>query len=177
MSERAVRCTMVSVLALRRGATPADARVLLVRRAGSTMAGTWTYVAGHIEDGEAAWQTALRELGEETALVPQSLHATSFCERFYDASADCIQIVPAFVAQIAPDAQVRLNAEHSEFAWLPLPEARERMPFGEQRLLLDHLREEFILRRPHPVLEMGIGASGLGSRDSGFGIAKASDSG
>lgn len=167
MSERAVRCTMVSVLALRRGATPADARVLLVRRAGSTMAGTWTYVAGHIEDSEAAWQTALRELGEETALVPQALYATSFCECFYDASADCIQIVPAFVAWVAQDAQVRLNAEHSAFAWLPLPEARERMPFGEQRLLLDHVLEEFILRRPHPALEMGMEGRGLGIGDSG----------
>lgn len=147
-----VRSTMVSVLALRRrdGAT----EMLLVRRAGHYLDGVWSYTAGHIEPNEHAWQTARRELAEETGLAPRELYATSFCETFYDASADCIQIVPAFVAYVAADAEVRLNHEASEYRWAALADAVQAMPFGSQRELLAHVQREFVARTPMGVLRM-----------------------
>src|SRR5699024_6829458 len=95
-------------------------------------------------------------LAEETALVPVALYATSFCEQFYDADNDCIQTVPAFVALIATDAQVRLNAEHSAFRWVALEQARADLPFGSQRDLLAHVRREFIERKPAVFLRMPV---------------------
>ena len=62
-----IRCTMVSVLAIRGDDT--ETRVLLLRRAGNHLRGIWSYVAGHIEAGETAWQAARRELSEETGLL------------------------------------------------------------------------------------------------------------
>ncbi|HEU0276215.1 MAG TPA: NUDIX domain-containing protein [Rhodanobacteraceae bacterium] len=150
------QCNMVSVLALR-GEGEA-ARVLIVRRAGHYLDGVWSYTAGHIEAGEPAWQTARRELAEETALVPLALYATSFCETFYDASAGCIQVVPAFVARIAIDAQVRLNHEASAWRWVSFAEAAQVLPFGSQRDLLAHVEREFIQRQPMDVLRMPVGS-------------------
>lgn len=150
-----IRCTMVSVLALKGNA--ARTRILLVRRAGSYLRGVWSYVAGHVEHGETGWQAALRELREETGLVPEALYATSFCERFYFAPANCIEVVPAFVARIADDACVRLNAEHSAFRWVTPATAARRFPFGSQRDLLAHVQREFIRRAPSPFLRIDTG--------------------
>ncbi len=145
---------MVSVLALKGGG--ARARVLLLRRAGGHLHGVWTYVAGHVEAGETGWQAALRELAEETGLTPVALYATGFCEAFYDAREDRIAVVPAFVATIAPDAEVRLNGEHAAFRWLSFDEALAELPFGSQRDLFTHVRREFIERQPSPYLRIGL---------------------
>lgn len=147
-----VECTMVSVLPLR-GASD-DTEMLLVRRASHYLEGAWSYVAGHIEEGESAWQAALRELREETGLAPQALYATSFCEEFYAAGTDAIEVVPAFVARIAPDAAVRLNRESSAYRWERMDAAAAHVPFGSQRDLLAHVRREFIQRAPSPFLRI-----------------------
>lgn len=152
MAELAIRCTMVSVVVLR--TLDAGPQMLLVRRHSRYMDGTCTYIAGHLEAGESGWQAALRELAEETGLSPHALYATSFCEQFYDAGNDCIQLVPAFVAFVAADAVVRLNREHTASQWLFLGDAGERLPFGSQRDLLAHVRREFIERTPQPALRM-----------------------
>ncbi|WHZ18254.1 MAG: hypothetical protein OJF55_000403 [Rhodanobacteraceae bacterium] len=152
MSMLPVRCEMVAVLALS-GSGP-DTRILLLRRAGEYLHGAWSYVAGHIEAGETAWQAARRELLEETGLAPAALYATSFCEQFYDASHECIAVVPAFVARVAPDARVRLNGEHSAHRWLSLQDAAGEFPFGSQRDLLAHVQREFVEREPAAHLRM-----------------------
>lgn len=146
---------MVSVVALR-GAGDAT-RMLLVRRASHYLRGVWSYVAGHLEPRETAWQAAQRELGEETGLVPDALYATSFCEQFYDPSSECIQVVPGFVAFIAAGAEVRLNREHSAFRWVPLAEAIATVPFGSQRALLAQVQQEFVERPPSPHLRIARG--------------------
>lgn len=152
MAEIPVRCTMASVVVLR--GTGTDARVLLVRRAGPYLAGAWSYVAGHLESGEALWQCALRELAEETSLQPTALYAADSCEQFYDVGDDCVQLVPAFVAVVDDDATVQLNQEHTAFRWLKFSEAIPELPFGGQRELFAHVQREFVERTPSPWLRM-----------------------
>jgi len=79
---------------------------------------------------------------------------TSFCEQFYSAQTDCIEVVPAFVARVAGDAIVHLNHEHSAFRWVSFDEAADLLPFGSQRDLLAHVRREFIDRPPSPLLRI-----------------------
>lgn len=143
---------MVSTVALRR----ADDRVeaLLLRRAGPYLRGVWSYVAGHVEADEAGWQTAIRELHEETGLTPDVLYATSFCEQFYLPGEDCIMLVPAFVAWIDSDQAVVLDSEHDAHHWLDFDQAVDALPFGSQRALYEHVRREFIQRTPSSALQI-----------------------
>ncbi len=150
MTDMAIRCTMVSVVVVRNPRS--NPQVLLVRRAGAYLNGVWSYVAGHIEAGETGWQTAQRELAEETGIAPQALYATSFCEQFYATTKDCIMLVPAFVAFADRDCEVRLNDEHSAFRWLSLDAAMPELPFGGQRALFAYVRREFVERQPSPHL-------------------------
>lgn len=146
MTDMAIRCTMVSVVVVK--SPHSNPQVLLVRRAGTYLHGIWSYIAGHIEPGEAGWQTAQRELAEEIGLSPQALYATSFCEQFYDIGNDCIMLVPAFVAFADDHCEVRLNDEHSAFRWLSFDAAMQEVPFGSQRDLFAHVQREFIERSP-----------------------------
>ena len=147
-----IRCGIVSVSVLR-GAGPAT-RLLLARRSGAYLDGVWSYIAGHVQDGETGWQAARRELFEETGLVPEALYATSFCEQFYRAQPEGIEIVPAFVARVDGCAEVRLNHEHSAWRWVDLDEAATLLPFGSQRDLLAHVRREFVERTPSEALRI-----------------------
>ncbi|HNP37401.1 MAG TPA: NUDIX domain-containing protein [Woeseiaceae bacterium] len=150
-----IRCDMVSIVVLK-GAGAAT-EVLLVRRAAAYLRGVWSYIAGHVEPHEKGWQTAQRELAEETGLVPTAMYATSFCEQFYAAAADCIMVVPAFVAYMHDSCEVRLNEENDAYHWLSFDDAMQELPFGSQRELLAYVHREFIVRPPSPHLRIDIG--------------------
>jgi len=152
MPGTAVQCTMVSVVVIR--GHGADAEVLLLRRAQAHLHGLWTYVAGHIETGEKAWQAALRELHEEAGLRPYALYSADRCETYYDVREECIAVVPAFVAFVDADASVQRDRENDAHLWLPLEAAVSRLAFGGQRELFDQVRREFIERTPPPALRI-----------------------
>lgn len=71
----------VSVVLLRSGGS--ETEVLLLRR-NHTLVGEWCQIAGGIEDGEKAWETALREVKEETGLDCDRLYSADICEQFYE---------------------------------------------------------------------------------------------
>lgn len=153
MAEIPIRSFAVSMVALRQD--PEGVRVLLLRRT-RPPAGIWCQVVGGIEAGETAWQAALRELREETGLVPEELWSGDICEQFYEAHRDAISLLPVFVALIAPRAEVVLNAEHEAHRWVDFAEAREMVPFPGQRSLLRHVEAEHVQRSPSPLLRIAI---------------------
>lgn len=114
------------------------------------LGGTWQMVQGHIEAGEKAYETALRELGEETGLRPLHFYQTSYVNRFYLAAYDEIMLSPVFCAEVAGDAQVALSEEHTEFRWVSAAEAMEHYPWPGQRKSLQIAREQFVVGRPRP---------------------------
>jgi len=129
--------------------------VLLLRRSGQgTLEGTWCQVAGAVQPGEKAWQTALRELREETGLVPRRLYSADVCEQFYDISQDRIEIVPVFVAFVDAGQEVSLNDEHTEYRWASFREAADLLPFSGQRAVLTLIRQEFVERKPNEHLQI-----------------------
>lgn len=108
---------------------------LLLRRAkGRKLPGAWQAVHGHIEDDETAVDAALRELKEETELVPHSLWAVDHVERMYDPRKDQIRLVPCFAALVAGDAHTA--AEHDAKRWLTEREATNLFTFENQRAAL-----------------------------------------
>ncbi|WP_428672181.1 NUDIX hydrolase [Roseibium sp.] len=145
MPEIPVRAFLSSLVAIRKTGTGYE--VLLLKRTQS-LAGEWCQVAGSIEDGETAWQAALRELKEETGLAPLSLYSADICEQFYVAERDEIVLSPVFVAFVSPSGTVSLNHEHSEYRWVSFEDAMEMVPFGGQRRILRWIEDEFVRRKP-----------------------------
>ncbi|WP_138935487.1 NUDIX hydrolase [Roseovarius arcticus] len=145
MAEIPIRSFLASLVAIRK--TEARHEVLLLKRT-QTLIGEWCQVAGSIEEGETAWQTALRELNEETGLKPSALYSADTCEQFYEADRDAITIAPVFVAFIDASTTVSLNHEHSEYRWVSFGKAIEMVAFGGQRRVLSWIEDEFVKRTP-----------------------------
>jgi dATP pyrophosphohydrolase len=144
----------VSVVVVRNA--PGRAEVLLLLRAGPKLPGLWCQVAGVVEANETAWQAALRELREETALTPVRFYSADICEQFYESSQNAIILVPVFVAFVAADAEVVMNKEHERYEWLSFDEARQRVTFPGQRQMLRRVEVEFVLRTPGELLRIDV---------------------
>ncbi len=117
---------------------------LLMRRSSDVIyAGSWRMVGGKIEAGEKAYETALRELKEETGLAARKLWAVPYVNQFYEANKDRVNIIPVFAAE-ADKQEVVLSREHSEYRWFDYNEAKELLPWPAQ---IEGLRivHEFII--------------------------------
>lgn len=127
-------------VARRRGATH---EFLQLRRAsGKYMGDTWQLVTGGIDPNETAWLAALRELQEETALVPAEFFQIDVVNTFYLAQTDSICHSPMFCAVVADDAEVKLNSEHTAFRWVPRDQIVSKVMWpGERAALAEVFRE------------------------------------
>ncbi|HEX2066897.1 MAG TPA: NUDIX domain-containing protein [Candidatus Thermoplasmatota archaeon] len=134
----------------RRPRAGAEEWLMLLRAPHVILGGTWQMVSGTLEPGETAYAAAARELWEETGLRPVHFYQASYVNRFYLAATDQIILSPVFAAEVAPDAQVRLSGEHTDFAWVGHEEAHRRLPWPGQRESLATIREQFLLREPLP---------------------------
>lgn len=114
--------------------------LLQLRRTGA-YGGTWHNVYGGVEAGETAVQAALRELREETGLAAQALQQVEHLESFYFRHTDRVVLMPVFAAEIPADAEIRLNAEHDDWRWVPAGEHRRWFMWRSQRLALEALLE------------------------------------
>jgi dATP pyrophosphohydrolase len=131
-------------------------QVLLLQRTDRWVCGKWCPVTGTIDTGERAWETALRELQEETGLVPDRFYSSDAVEQFYDARRECLCILPVFVAILDRDQPVGLNHEHSDHRWLPIAEAAEQIAFGVQREALFAVERDFIDHEPNELLRIDV---------------------
>jgi len=119
--------------------TAGETEWLVARRAaGHAYAGTWRMIGGKLDDGEAAWAAALRELAEETGFAPGrgllDLWAIPSVNAHYQPGPDRVVLAPAFAARVTGEAV--LNGEHDALAWLPSEAAAERLAWPEQSRLL-----------------------------------------
>ena len=126
------------------------ARVLLLKRKTAPV-GAWCPVSGRIEAGEKAWQTALREIGEETGLKDGALYTTGVTDSFYDPEANTIELMPIFLFMIAREEAVTLDEAQSEYAWLDVEAALGRLTFAGHRTALAEIRRDFLDRTPNPL--------------------------
>jgi dihydroneopterin triphosphate diphosphatase len=89
---------------------------------------TWQPIMGHVERGETATDTALREMREEVGLEPtnpalRGLWALEQVHPFFIAQIDCIVLSPRFAAEVSRVWRPRLNREHADFRWVPAARA------------------------------------------------------
>lgn len=108
--------------------------VLCLRRGASGRSpGSWEGVHGHIDEGETAVDTAVREIREEAGLRPERLYSLSRVESFYRHSTNEVVLIPAFAAFVSREAEVSLSPEHDAHEWLAPGAARERMTWPRIR--------------------------------------------
>jgi 8-oxo-dGTP pyrophosphatase MutT (NUDIX family) len=114
--------------------------VLVLRRGDQGRCpGSWETVHGTIEPGETPVQASLRELREETGLVPDTFYNLSRTEAFYQHRTDEVALIPVFVAFVAGGAAVTLSGEHDRCEWLSPREAATRFAWPRERRALDDI--------------------------------------
>jgi len=93
--------------------------------------GTWDFPRGRMEEGERSWQTAFREVREETGLRRSELtmHPNfKVYEKFpYMSEGKRIFKVVIFYLAETSQSRVRISSEHEGYGWFSYPEARKAL--------------------------------------------------
>ncbi len=139
----AFRRTHIEVYLFRRRAGRVE--FLCLRRApGAWLPGAWQPVTGRIESREKALAAAVREVREETGLVPRRWWALETVTVYFDPAADVVRALPLFAAEVGPRDAVRLSREHTGCAWLAAPAAGRRFVWEAQRAGLAAVKREVL---------------------------------
>ncbi|HZE29536.1 MAG TPA: NUDIX domain-containing protein [Gaiellaceae bacterium] len=104
--------------------------------------GYWHTIAGAVEAGEAFHVAALRELHEETGLEVdelQPLGEFGYVRESWEQEPGLRVHVEAFLVDVEPGWEPRLNEEHVEYRWLRRDEAAELLFWPEPGALLRSL--------------------------------------
>lgn len=109
--------------------------LLLLRSKKKIYADQWRMVGGKVNEGEAYWEGALREIREELGLAPDTFWVIPSVNTFYEAKTDQIHRIPAFAAEIS-DQVITLDAEHTEYRWVTVDEIEEMIAWPEQKRLI-----------------------------------------
>ena len=110
---------VVTCFLLRR--SPGGDEVLLLRRSQQvgTYRGRWAGVSGYLEEANPPAQ-AYREIEEETGLARDEVTLLRAGEPLVveDSEADRRWVVYPFLFEVQPDAEVRVDWEHTEARWV-----------------------------------------------------------
>jgi dihydroneopterin triphosphate diphosphatase len=123
--------------------------LLMARRAeGLYMGGTWQLISGGLEANETAWEAGLREIREETGLRPREYYRLSTLTQFYRPDNDSLNTAPMFAAIVEANAEVVINHEHTDFAWIGLDDAEARLMWPGDRAALAEVRSVILADAP-----------------------------
>jgi dATP pyrophosphohydrolase len=117
---------------------------LLLKRADNQVyPGLWQMVTGKIKENEKAYQTALREISEETSLTPVQLWVAPTVNSFYEQKDEYICLLPVFAARVESN-QVKLSAEHTDFKWVDKETAQKLLAWEGQRKAVQIIEDYFL---------------------------------
>jgi len=105
---------------------------------------TWQMVSGSIEGNETAVNASLRELNEETGLVPQRYWLVPHMNTFLNPKRDVVHISAVFAAQVPMGSLPTLSHEHYEFEWCSMDRAKQLLVWPGQVQALNIIHEYII---------------------------------
>ena len=117
--------------------------LLLKRSETEIYPGLWQMVSGKIKKGEKAYETALREIKEETGLTPKKFWVAPNVNSFYYPDKDYISLLPVFAALADSKSKVKVSSEHSEYKWVKPGKAKKMLAWEGQRKSVDIITEYF----------------------------------
>lgn len=120
----------------------------LRRRPGGSLPGVWQPVTGKLKRGESVARGALREVHEETGLLPRRLWRLERVSAYYDPRKEAIRIITAFAAELPARAPVRISREHTAHRFLTAREAGRRFLWDSQRRGLAAVRAQVLRGGP-----------------------------
>ena len=128
---------------------PGEIEFLLLKRApdDSIYPKTWQMVSGRIEEGETAYQAALREMKEETGLECKQFWTAPVVNSVYFPNDDRLNMIPVFAALVDKKAQVMLSEEHTEFRWVKKGRARTLLAWEGQRNAVNVIHDYFTKKK------------------------------
>ena len=106
----------------------------------------WQMVSGKIKESETAYNTALREIKEETNLSPEKFWVAPTVNSFYSPDKDYICLIPVFAAKVKYDYKVILSKEHVEYKWATPEQAKQMLAWDGQRKSVDIIVDYFLNR-------------------------------
>jgi dihydroneopterin triphosphate diphosphatase len=109
-------------------------KYLLLKRSESKQPfpGIWQIVTGKMEEEEKAYNTAIREVMEETSLKPVKCYVAPKINGFYTPHNDNIYLIPVFVICV-DDERIVLSDEHVQYEWLDFKNAYNRIHWYSQK--------------------------------------------
>lgn len=106
----------------------------------------WQMVSGKIKENETAFNAALREIKEETNLIPEKFWIAPNVNSFYSLDKDYICLVPVFAAKVKYDCEVTISKEHTKYKWVSPEEAKNLLAWDGQRKSVDVI-VDYVLNR------------------------------
>ncbi len=105
--------------------------------------GHWSFPKGHVEAGENEFETALREVKEETGLAIILEEGFRECVEYYPRPYVKKQVV-YFLGRAGSDPLKKQEEEVSELRWVPLEDAAAMVTYNNDKNLINkaaqHLR-------------------------------------
>lgn len=117
--------------------------LLLKRSEGQPYPGLWQMVTGKIKPDEKAHQTAMREIKEETGLVPVQLWVAPTVNSFYEPEDEYVCLLPVFAARVETD-QIKLSGEHTDYQWVDKITAQKLLAWEGQRKAVQIIEDYFL---------------------------------
>jgi dATP pyrophosphohydrolase len=106
--------------------------LLLQRSKDKLYPNIWQMVTGKPNINEKAYQTAIREIKEETNLTASKLFIVPHVNSFYNSFDDSINFVPVFLALVNRDENVIISAEHQDYHWVKKKVAKNLLAWPGQ---------------------------------------------
>ncbi len=102
----------------------------------------WSLPKGHIEAGETAEQTAVREVAEETGITGRVVGQLGTIDFWFVAEGRRIHKTVHHFLLLAEGGELSdADIEVTEVAWVPLDELNERLAYDDERRLVARVPE------------------------------------
>jgi dihydroneopterin triphosphate diphosphatase len=116
--------------------------LLLQRAETESYPGCWGFLTGSKQKDETAAQIVKRELKEETGLSAQRIWATEYLVEFYEPEFDQIWVLPLMVAVVESGAEVKIQPENSDFAWIDPLKGKKQVTWKNLVTAIENISNE-----------------------------------